>query len=58
MCEGKSEEHRSYQIWTNDKQGTYKHAMTGDLPLGTKSVGFADMGALLERRGGDRKSVV
>ena len=46
MCEGKSEEYLSYQIWTNDKAGGYKLAAgkSGDLPRGTKSVGFADMG--------------
>ncbi|KAL8286465.1 hypothetical protein RQP46_004482 [Phenoliferia psychrophenolica] len=45
MCEGKSEEYLSYQIWTNDKEGGYKLAkkQSGDLPRGTKSVGFADM---------------
>ncbi|KDE06538.1 hypothetical protein MVLG_03187 [Microbotryum lychnidis-dioicae p1A1 Lamole] len=33
----------TYQIWLNDKQGSYRLAREGNLPYGTKSVGFADM---------------
>ncbi|KAK4705610.1 integrin alpha FG-GAP repeat containing protein 1, partial [Phenoliferia sp. Uapishka_3] len=43
MCQGKSDEYLTYQIWTNTKEGSYKLARSGDLPKGTKSVGFADM---------------
>lgn len=43
-CEGKSAEHLSYQIWLNNKDGNFTLARKGDLPRGTKSVSFADMG--------------
>lgn len=42
---GTSPDDLSYQIWINDKQGGFKLSRKGDLPRGTKSVGFADMGA-------------
>lgn len=42
---GDSDLDLSYQIWLNDKSGGFKLARTGDLPKGTKSVGFADMGS-------------
>lgn len=43
-CEGKSAEHLSYQIWLNNKDGNFTLSRKGDLPRGTKSVSFADMG--------------
>lgn len=33
-----------YQIYINDKEKGYTLKRMGDLPKGTKSVGFADMG--------------
>lgn len=42
--DGESSDRLSYQIWTNDKDGQFSLARKGDLPRGTKSVGFADMG--------------
>lgn len=41
---GNSPDHLSYQVWLNDKDGKFKLARKGDLPFGTKSVSFADMG--------------
>ncbi|KAM0754773.1 hypothetical protein T439DRAFT_309573 [Meredithblackwellia eburnea MCA 4105] len=43
MCKGKEADEVTYQIWVNDKLKGFKLARTGDLPRGTKSVGFADM---------------
>lgn len=42
--DSESSDRLSYQIWTNDKDGQFSLARKGDLPRGTKSVGFADMG--------------
>jgi hypothetical protein len=45
VCQnGKSPDDLSYQIWLNGKDGQFKLGRKGDLPRGTKSVGFADMG--------------
>ncbi|KAM0792309.1 hypothetical protein ACM66B_004996 [Microbotryomycetes sp. NB124-2] len=41
--DGSNEDHLSYQIWLNDKDGQFKLSRKGKLPDGTKSVGFADM---------------
>lgn len=46
---GQSPDDLSYQIWLNNKAGGYKLGLKGNLPLGTKSVGFADMGTFLSR---------
>lgn len=44
VCQnGKSHDELSYQIWFNDKKGGFKQARKGPLPIGTRSVGFADM---------------
>ncbi|GJN88667.1 hypothetical protein Rhopal_001633-T1 [Rhodotorula paludigena] len=44
MCQdGDDESKRSYQIWLNRKDGQFELARSGELPRGTKSVGFADM---------------
>ncbi|KAH8923939.1 hypothetical protein BT69DRAFT_119975 [Atractiella rhizophila] len=43
MCQGPSEEEKTYQIWLNDRTGGWKLGRQGDLPKGTKQVAFGDM---------------
>lgn len=45
MCD-KGNDELEYQIWVNSKEKGFTFARKGDLPKGTKSVSFADMGAL------------
>lgn len=44
VCKTAQPDQLSYQIWLNDKSGTFRYSQGGLLPQGAGPITFADMG--------------